>query len=134
MTNRLRFLIVGPPVSGKNHMQIRKNRKTGGRFIAKSDAAAAWIVQAAGQLTEQRLRSRVPTFRESVRVTCDVYQTAETPDLDNVLTACGDAMQKAGVVEDDALIHEWCARKFVVPADPRVEITVTATEDPQWSR
>jgi len=49
------------------------------------------------------------------------------PDFDNYAKAAADALQRAGVVRDDAVIWSGTARKFYAALDegPRVEVELT---------
>ena len=118
------YSILGEPVSGKNHMQIRRNHRTGGRFIAIGDAAASWQVEAVSQLVRQR--GRRPTIRGPVYVDYTAYQRTDRRDVDNIESALFDALAKARVIEDDLLIVDHRGRKAVDAARPRIEVSVTA--------
>lgn len=114
-------------MSGKNHMAIRKNRKTGGRFIALGDVALGWQHEAIRQLVEQRGRTRTiygPAYVEYV-----AYQTADVCDIDNMESALFDALKKARVIEDDKLITDHRGRKLIDRERPRIEVTVHAITD-----
>ena len=117
------FIIMGEPVSGKNKQQIKWNRKTRKPYITKSDAAAAWQLDAIGQLVKQRGRS--PTIRGPVFVDYTAYQAIDKKDVDNMEAALFDALKKALVIEDDRFITDHAGRKRVDSARPRIEVTVT---------
>jgi Holliday junction resolvase RusA-like endonuclease len=120
------FVITGNPISGKNHMQIRYNPRTESRFLAISDAAQKWQVEAVRQLCEQRKGKNRDTLRGPVFVEYRAYQSADVRDIDNIEAALFDALKKAGVIEDDKLIVDHRGRKFVDAEKPRIEIEVCA--------
>lgn len=122
-----RYVIQGEPVSGKNSQQIRFNRRTGARYITKSDAAAGWQVDAVAQLVKQRGRRK--TMQGAVRVEFVAWQRSKTRDLDNIAAALFDALKKARVIGDDAQITELAARKYTDPEDPCIEITLTPAQE-----
>ena len=120
------YVITGEPVSGKNHMQIRYNRRTKSRYVTKSDAASAWQISAVEQLLEQRGRRK--TLRSEVSAELHVYQKNSRRDLDNVVSAVFDALTKAGLIEDDRQIGFLIATGTTVEDAPRVEITLTPAD------
>ena len=117
------YVIEGEPVSGKNHQQIRWSRKHQRRYVAKSDAAATWILDAVQQLVKQRGRS--PTLRGPVFVDYTAYQRHDRRDVDNMEAALFDALKDAHVIEDDRFITDHAGRKRVDPERPRIEVTIT---------
>lgn len=119
------FIIDGEPVSAKNSQQIRHNRH-GRPFIAKSDAAAEWQLNAIGQLSVQRTRGRLATIRGDCAVSFTAYQRQKR-DIDNIASALFDALKKAKVIGDDMDITKIKdAEKITDPeCEPRIEVTVT---------
>lgn len=117
------YVLEGEPVSGKNHNQIRRNRRTGRPYITKGDVAAAWAIDAIQQLVKQR--GRQTTIRGPVFVDYTAYQRADTRDIDNMEAALFDALKKALVIEDDRYITDHAGRKRVDPDRPRIEVSIT---------
>jgi Holliday junction resolvase RusA-like endonuclease len=115
------YVIDGRPVSGKNH--TKRVWRGGRQYTVKSDAAAAWQVDAVAQLVKQR--GRRPTLRSPVYVEYVAYQSADVCDIDNMESALFDALKKALIIADDALIHDHRGRKAIDRARPRFEVTVT---------
>lgn len=64
-------------------------------------------------------------FTSRVEVTAVFYRDRDQGDEDNFEKALGDTLQRAGVVENDRLIH-WTGetRLEVDRARPRVEVTI----------
>lgn len=60
-----------------------------------------------------------------VSVCALIYRDADRGDLTGYLQAIGDALERAGVVTNDKLIHSWDgSRKLIDRARPRVEIEI----------
>lgn len=116
------YIIEGVPVSGKNHMQMMVNRKTGKRFMKIGKVAQTWQDDAIGQLTRQR--GRRMTIDGPVYVEYIAYQPWDRCDLDNIEAALFDALKKALVIRDDKLIVDHRGRKDVDKERPRIEVSV----------
>jgi Holliday junction resolvase RusA-like endonuclease len=133
----MRFIIVGPPRTKKNHQQIRINRRTGARFVAQSDAASAWETAAVLQLRTQLHKAPsndpsgrvvlLPYFNAPVNMRALIYRDrAGRADLLNYLAAVSDALEVAGVVANDELVAGVDgSRVFIDRERPRVEVELT---------
>jgi Holliday junction resolvase RusA-like endonuclease len=127
----------------KNSKQIFVNKKTGNRFISKSDSAREagdWIMRA---LTIHKLRSHLDKPIEddiAVRFTfCfprTVYYTKagprslKVPDLDNLCALPLDYLQKAGVIKNDTQVCslDGTRRKPIDGCEYFLEIEITRME------
>ena len=120
------FVVEARPVSGTNSQQIVK-AANGRRLVLKSKAQRQWRVIALEQLTAQRGNMRPIT--QAIRVTLIVYRAVRAGDTDNFTKGVGDALQSARIVEDDRCIAEWHVIRRHDPVRPRVEITITPSEE-----
>lgn len=125
------FTILGPPATKKNSPRIFK-RRGGQRFVAPSAASMSWTATAIVQLMSQlRLRGG-RTINRPVSVRALIYRVRRSGDLDNFLSATGDALQRAGVIKNDSQIESWDgSRKLIDRKNPRVELTLTEMSDAQ---
>lgn len=89
-----------PPTS--NNMFF--NRPHGGR--GKTTEYKAWREAAAWAIKTQR----PPLFKGDVCITLLIERPTVTSDLDNRIKACCDALQSAGVIENDNRIIDIHAR------------------------
>lgn len=61
----------------------------------------------------------------SLEVSVDVYPPDRRKrDLDNIWKVVGDALTRAGVWEDDSMVHDLRLRKMPVDPNPRVVIRI----------
>lgn len=121
------FVIHGAPVSQKNDKRIYCGQ------IVSSDKVQKWRHSAIAQLQQQfKGRNPIPkTAHISAKIIsyCTNRQFSKM-DLDNLYCAPQDAMQAAGILENDWCIvnHDGSARRKDND-DPRVEITLTRIDD-----
>src|SRR5690348_10482679 len=99
------------------------NRRTGGRFITKSEAAAAWQVEAVQQLLRQRGRRK--TWRGDVAVAVHSVQANKTPDIDNVCNAVLDALKVAQIIEDDKDVVSLHGLKSIDRERQFIEVSIS---------
>lgn len=125
----IRLTIPGNPVTKKNHSRIVTN---GGRpFLIPSkqykeyEARAAWHVPKLG-------------IDYPVNVKCVYYmQTRRKVDLGNLLAGTCDLLVACGFVADDNsnIIRSHDGSRVLYDKEhPRVEVTVTRSEEPQEGR
>lgn len=115
--------ILGKPTTKKNHARIVRNRATGLPFILQSKQAVAWERSAVLQLKSAWRR---PPLTMPVTMSAVVYRERATGDLLNYLAAISDALEKAGVVEDDRLVASLDGCRLEKDAKrPRVEVTIS---------
>ncbi len=92
--------ILGPPVTKKNSQRIMR-RKDGRPFIMQSKQGCSWAKDAMRQL---RAQWTAPPIDHHVNLSCVVYRKKNVGDLLNYLAAVSDALEAAGVVDNDRLI------------------------------
>ena len=115
------YTVEGRPVSGANSQRIFK--AGGKRTVHKSKAAVAWRESAALQLRAQR--GRTAPVATDCAVTLHIYRAVNAGDVDNFAKVILDAMQDAGVLDNDRHVAELHLYRHTDKARPRVEITVT---------
>jgi|SRR6185437_6965617 len=94
------FTIPVPP--SLNNAFFNRPRK--GR--TKTTEYKNWLEAAAWEIRSQR----VPVIAGEVKVSLLIRRPNKSSDLDNRLKGCLDAMQKAGVIENDNRVVELFAR------------------------
>jgi Holliday junction resolvase RusA-like endonuclease len=132
----VKLVIEGAPRTKKNSLRrIRRGRKT---FTVPSAAHEAWEAIAIPQLRYQWgrvcteadwLRGRVTyggPWTGDLNMRAIVYRDRAVGDLLNYLASVSDALERAGVVEDDKLIVSVDGSRLAIDrARPRVEIELT---------
>lgn len=130
---QLSFTIPGAPRTKKNHGKVLWRGKR--KLHVPSDAYMAW--NAAAQLWLARWRSgRRPDMaplvlpvRSAVNCAALFYRHANMGDAVGFQQAIADALQEAGIVENDRLIVSWDGSRLLKDAaNPRIEVTLTAAE------
>ncbi len=124
----MRFVILGPPRTKKNHQQIRINRRTGARFIAQADTARSWeemaVLQLAAQFRKQSASGAAHASAKNLKAL--FYRERDTGDLGNFLSAACDALERAGIVVNDRLIRGFDGSRLLLDREnPRVELELT---------
>lgn len=121
------LVINGQTPSQKNSKNILVNRKTGRPFISSNERVKSWQASAKLELTAQnwRVTGRVKAYyhfyvKDNVR-----------RDLDNMIASVNDALQAAGVVEDDCwqVLSIGGAHAEIDRDDPRAVITLIDDSD-----
>lgn len=115
------FTIIGPPRTKKNSMRVVR---AGNRArLLQSRAAMEWADSAIPQLRSQ---CRPGMWRVPVNLHATVYRDRDVGDLGNYLAAICDALEKAGVVQNDRLIGGFDGSRLAIDRErPRVEIELT---------
>ncbi|MFA4944910.1 MAG: hypothetical protein WC789_09450 [Lentisphaeria bacterium] len=121
--------IPGHCYSKKNHREIHSNRRTGRRFLGKSDRLSAYEEYAVFEIRRQ-WRGR-PTLMGPVRVALKVWWYRAHPDALGPAETVYDVLEHAGVVKNDRQLIPWGTPaveriKVSSPEDERVEVTVEA--------
>lgn len=122
----MRFIIEGAPRTKKNHQRII--RVKGRPVIAQAKTADAWENAAILQLQSQAhgFRGDMRCSGVPLNLRALVYRDANTGDLGNYLAAVCDALERAGVVDNDRWILGFDGSRLLVDrARPRVEIELS---------
>lgn len=126
----MKFTISCPPVTKKNHQQIRK-RRDGTPFIAQGDtyreaeSAILWLIP-------RHLRQKID-YPVNLCVHYYVKRNARV-DKTNLESAICDILVKAGVLADDSALKPAIvvstdgSRVYVDRENPRYEIEITKVE------
>ena len=122
------FAIPFPPVTKKNHQQIRRNRKTGKPFIAQSEQ---YIAYENACLLAIQGRYRV-NIAYPINIAALFYMPTErNVDLVNLLEALQDVLVRAGVLKDDnskIVSSTDGSRVLLDRKNPRTEVTIVPYE------
>lgn len=117
--NRASFTLDGRVRSKKNSKQIVKTR-AGRSFLKSSDAFKSWEDVARAQLFIQKRKletegvSKFPiTGKLRLVITFEMIGRANEPDLSNLIEGPQDLLQELGIIENDKLIIEIEAKKFM---------------------
>lgn len=127
----MRLTILGRPYTKKNHQRII--RVKGRPVIMQATTAQGWEASAVAQLRSQRPISRGFWQAASVPVSLRalVYRDRKVGDLGNYLAAVCDALERAGVVENDRLIQSFDGSRLLIDRkNPRIELEITPMETP----
>ncbi len=138
----MRLTILGPPRTKKNHQRII--RVKGRPVIMQAKTSEGWEKSAVAQLQIQwnhrspmvirgdhEESKKRPVPRDGpLSLRALVYRDRKVGDLGNYLAAVCDALERAGVVENDRLIQSFDGSRLLVDkARPRVEIEITPFEE-----
>lgn len=129
----LRLVIKGRPGIKKNGRPIFKDRRTGRRFLGKSEQLQGMEANAEADLWEQKTAARGVVFpiTEKLHATFLFYRDTHAPaDLSNLYELVQDALQKTGIIKNDTQIesHDG-SRKLYDPDNPRTEIILRPFEE-----
>lgn len=107
--------------SKKNSRPIHINRRTGKRFIGKSNELKAYENYLVFEMKRKAIELYFFTINEPVRLRIEFYLkdyftktkkfNMKQPDLDNLLCGPLDALQRAGIIQNDNLVVEILASK-----------------------
>ena len=125
----IKFDIMIPPVTKKNHQRIVMNRNTGKPMVIPSkpyetyEKNAGWFIR--GDLRKLKID-------KPVNVKCVYFMpNKRRVDLTNLLEATDDILVKYGVLEDDnsrIIVSHDGSRVYVDEKHPRTEITISFYE------
>lgn len=118
-----RFVILGAPPVKKNRMQIVTNPKIARPFLVPNQKYKKWRSHAVQQLKSEWRDVPLSDFLH-VRALF-FLPNARRVDLSNLLEAPADALEEAGVIENDYFISSWDgSRRMLDRNNPRIELTV----------
>jgi Holliday junction resolvase RusA-like endonuclease len=122
-----RLVVLGPPRTKKNHSRIVR---AGRKFrLLPSEAHDVWLGAALPQL---RLQWRREPLTCPVGVRAVFYRERSAGDLVNYMQALADALERAGVVEDDRQILSWDGSRLAKDArHPRIELEIAPLDEAQ---
>jgi Holliday junction resolvase RusA-like endonuclease len=128
----VKFTILGAPRTKSNHQRIGRSRN-GKPFVMQAKTSVEWEQAAILQLQAQRHRAygagpdgSSPPFRHPLNLRALIYRDRATGDLGNFVKALCDALERAGIVENDRLIAGFDGSRLLVDkANPRVEIELS---------
>lgn len=115
-----RIVIPGPPRTKKNHGRIIR---AGGRVrMIPSAPFEEW-----NKTAQIYLRmARIQTITQPVNCCAMFYREKSIGDAVGFFQALADALEEAGIVENDRLIVSWDGSRMRKDAkNPRIEVTLT---------
>jgi Holliday junction resolvase RusA-like endonuclease len=126
----IRLRCPGQPVSAKNHQAATLARGKGGRLVPvvrPGKAITSWYDRVVPVLARQFAQYQIPALSGPLHIT--VHQVLEndplavgSPDGDNVQSGVWDALQKAGVIENDRQFVAWAGTR--THGDPHVLVEI----------
>jgi Holliday junction resolvase RusA-like endonuclease len=120
----MKLVVRGNVKAKKNNKRVVYNKKTGKPFIMTDKDTDAYIKDAISQLKEQFEGYKISGYPITVQMVF-YYPTKHRKDIDNSTSTILDCMVKAGVIEDDDVLHVNELYSFFGGYDkdePRVEI------------
>lgn len=122
------FVIEGAPRTKGDHARIVR---AGSRMrLIQSRQSMAWADSAVVQLLGQLRGMKRPLFITPVNMRALVYRDRAVGDLTNYCKNIEDALEKAGVILNDKLIHGHDGTRLLVDRKrPRVEIQLEEMSD-----
>lgn len=128
----MKLIILGSPRTKKNSQRIMRS-KSGKPFVAQSEQHDAWATAAILQLRSKFMHVRprhAGALTIDVNLAAKIYRDRPVGDLGNYLAAICDALERAGVVENDRQITGFDGSRLRVDKkNPRVEMELTPMED-----
>ncbi len=119
----LSFIISGPPRTKKNHGKVIKRGRR--KFHVPSDAYASWNKSAQTQLAIVRAGVHDLPFKRPVNCKALFWRHALVGDAVGFYQGLADALEEAGIVENDRLITQWDGSRMLKDArNPRIEVTL----------
>ncbi len=123
MKNKIKIILTGRPITKKNSQRIALT-KTGKRFIIQSKQYLTYENDCLWQL---KTEYRGETITNQINLQALYYMpTKARPDLNNLLQATCDILQKAKVISNDKKIVSFDGSHIagVDKVNPRTEIII----------
>jgi Holliday junction resolvase RusA-like endonuclease len=124
-----RLVIPGQPITKKNSQVIRC---INGKPVVLQSKAYRAYEKAALEVLRAYQGER---FSGPVEVTVHYWlKDNRRPDLNNLMAATADILQRGGIVKDDKNIVSWDHSRIAMEtsSNPRVEITIRPLESKLW--
>lgn len=127
MAQILAFTVLGAPRTKKTSNQVWKNRRTGKRIVAPSEAFLEWQEQAVFVVGGANLlRIPQPWGDAPCNLSAVFYRDANRGDLAGYVQGLQDLFTKRGVWLDDKVVRGNDGQRLRVDAkNPRVEVVIT---------
>lgn len=116
----MNYVIEGKPLS-VNHTRKPAKIKGALRMVTTKEAKA-WKLAACWSLKSQR--GTTPTIKGPCVISITAFLPINLGDVDNYAKATLDALQEAGIIDNDRQVQRMCISKEVDRSRPRTEITV----------
>jgi len=122
------LVITGQPATKKNSQLLRCVR--GKPVVVQSKLYRQYEKSALLQLKDYK----GPRFSGPVSVTAKYWlKDNRRPDLNNLMAATADILEKSGIITNDRNIVSWDGSRIMgVSPNPRAEITIKALERRWW--
>lgn len=121
----MRVVLLGAPRTKKNHSRIERRGKR--NVILPSHAHEAWYASVFH--SAKRQRPGAGPIRCPVNCAALFLRDRLIGDAVGYYQAVADLLQKAGIIENDALIVSWDGSRLGKDAaNPRIELFLTPTE------
>lgn len=129
MRKKVQLVVLGRPVTKKNHQQVVMSK--GRPRIVQAKAYYVYAASAISQLKEQ-YNGKHP-FKDAITVSVRYWlpNRRGKPDLNNLLSATADLLEDAGVIFNDHLITNWNGSEIagIDKENPRAEITIQTNKE-----
>ena len=125
---RHKYILLGPCPSKKSRHRAGKT-KTGKLYIYKDPAYSKWELMATNEFFIQRAELGEPPISGEINLACIIHRAdRRKADLTNMEDSIQDALQGAGVIDNDAqVVSQDGSRLYrgVGVANERIEIIIS---------
>ena len=124
----IKLIILGQAPSKKNTHRSMYSKSKRRFIIAPSAAYLEWENLAILQLMHQMNHQGIETITKPVHVKFLIYRAGKARvDLSNLIQSCEDALERAGIIENDFQIESLDGSRRIIgvkPGDAKAEIYV----------
>ena len=113
---------IDPSPRKSTSRQISMNRKTGARFVRKSDKALKFVADFIRSVGIRPSTEITGPFR----LEAHIYYPSRRPDLSTELIQ--DCLEKCNIIENDRLMVENFSRKYIDTENPRIVLRVSSVD------